>query len=168
MWYVLWTNEGKEIKTKSNILNHVEPSLFNRVAVPRRKKRHFFQGESKIVTLLLFPSYVFVESNRIKDLVSVVEWFPGKNQVLQIDDFYCPISGNDIFLLDNLMNDNDVIDISEGYMENGSVTVTKGPLKGYEKYIKKLKRRSSVAILSMNLFNKTVEYSLGLDILGDK
>ena len=50
--------------------------------------------------------------------------------------------------------------INGKHIELGQKTV-----KGYEQYIRKVIRRSSVAVLSMHIYYRTVEYGLGLDII---
>lgn len=164
MWYVLWTTSGKEEKTKQTIINHVDPSLYSRCVVPYRNKRHFYRGQSEIVTILLFPSYVFIETDNVKEFAEVVGGFPGYNIILQTDDLFCPIYKEEEYLFTDLINEYGIIDISKGYMDGDRVHVTEGPLVGYEEHIKKVIRRKSLAILSMNIYNRLVEYGLGLDI----
>ena len=164
MWYVLWTYSGKEEKTKAYVKKHIDSSLYSRCMVLYRKKRHFYRGESEIATLLLFPGYLFVETYNVKDFAEAVNQFPGRNVVLQTDELFCPIRKEEEFLLSDLANKNGIIEMSKGHIEDGQIVVTEGPLKGYEKYIKKLIKRNSTAVLEMTIFDKKVEYSLGLDI----
>ena len=165
MWYVLWTSTGQEEKTRQKIYDFADPAFYTRVAIPYRLKRHYYKGKSRIVKLILFPSYVFIETDCIKDFVSDIKWFPGFNVVLHIDDLYCPIYKHEEYLLTNLIDDHDIIDISEGYMEGDRVRITSGPLLGQEAHIKKVKRRQGVAILEMNIFNRVTEVSLGLELI---
>lgn len=165
MWYVLWTMTGKEEAARQMIREHVDASLYTRCAVPYRLKRHYHGGKSEIVKMILFPSYVFVETDRIEDFVLSIQWFPGLNIILHTDDFYCPIYKHEEYFLTKLINDHDVIDISEGYMVGDRVHVTSGPLVGQEGNIKKIIRRNSVAILEINLFGRRTEVRMGLDII---
>ena len=66
MYYVLWTNTGSEEKTRQMINEFADPALFTRCLIPYRLKRHYFKGKSHIAKLILFPSYVFIETDRIK------------------------------------------------------------------------------------------------------
>ena len=68
-------------------------------------------------------------------------------------------------LLNKLLNDHDIIDISEGYMEGDKVHITAGPLFGQEGLIKKVKPRQGIAVLEMNIFNRTTEVYLGLELI---
>ncbi|MBQ6505587.1 MAG: antiterminator LoaP [Flexilinea sp.] len=165
MYYVLWTTTGKEEKTRQMIGEFVDPALYTRCAIPYKLKRHYFGGSSRLVKMLLFPSYVFVETDRIGEFVQSISWFPGFNVVLHTDDFYCPIYRHEEYILTKLINDHDIIDISEGFMEGDQVRVTSGPLVGQEGNIKRVNRRKRIAVLEMHLFNRTTEVALGLELV---
>ena len=165
MWYVLWTTTGSEEAARQLINSFVDPAVCSRCAIPYRLKRHFHGGKSELVKMLLFPSYVFIETDRIDDFVRSTQWFPGFNVILHTDGFYSPIYKHEEYILTKLINSHDVIDISEGYMEGDKVHVTSGPLVGQEGHIKKVIRRTGVAVLEMNLFHRTTEVRLGLELL---
>ena len=165
MYYVLWTNTGSEEKTRQMIYEYADPAFYTRCLIPYRLKRHYFGGGSRLVKIILFPSYIFIETDHIKEFVNDINWFPGFNVVLHMDDLYCPLYKHEEQLILRLINDHDVIDISEGYMEGDKVHVTDGPLVGMEGSIKKVKRRQSVAVLEMNIFNRVTEVSVGLDLI---
>ena len=165
MWYVLWTNTGQEEKTRQWIYQYVDSSLYTRCAIPYRLKKHYYKGQSRIVKLLLFPSYVFVETDQIEEFVNNIKWFPGFNVVLHMGDIYCPVYEHEEIILTRLIAENDVIDISTGYMEGDKVHILSGPLNGMEGQIKKVKPRQGVAILEMCFFNRTAEVSLGLELI---
>ena len=88
--------------------------------------------------------------------------------ILHMDDIYCPVYEHEAVILNRLIAENDIIDISQGYMEGDKVHVTNGPLIGMEGQIKKVKPRQGVAILEMNIFNRKTEVSLGLELIEKK
>ena len=165
MYYVLWTTTGKEEKTRQMISEFVDHALYTRCVIPYKLKRHYFGSKSELVKMLLFPSYVFVETERIEEFIQAINWFPGFNVILHTDDFYCPIYKHEEYFLQKLLNDHDIIDISEGYLEGDQIRVTSGPLLGQEGHIKRVNRRKGIAVLEMHLFNRTTEVSLGLDLI---
>ena len=59
MYYVLWTNTGQEEKTRQMIYQYADPALYSRIAIPYRLKRHYYNRKSRIVKLILFPSYIY-------------------------------------------------------------------------------------------------------------
>ena len=164
MWYVLWTKEGEEEKTRVMINSHIDHRLFTRCIVPYRKKREFHDGKSVIVQKLLFPSYVFIETDDIHEFAQQLQWYPGKNVILRAGDFCCPVGKEDEHFLTKMLNRQDVIEISEGYMDDRGLHVVSGPLKGYENHIKKVILRRNLAVLEMTLYDRKVETRLGLDL----
>ena len=168
MWYVLWTSTGREENTRQMIKTYADPALYSRCMIPYRLKRHYYKGSSRIVKLILFPSYVFVETDNIEEFVNNIKWFPGFNVVLHTEDMYSPLYKHEELLLLKLVNDHDIIDISEGFMEGDKVRITSGPLVGQEGSIKKVKPRQGVAILEMNIFNRITEVALGLELIQNK
>ena len=165
MWYVLWTTTGTEEKTRDMVNGYVDPSLYSRCIVPYRRKREIHRGISMFVNKLLFPSYLFIETDRIKDFAKRLQWYPGKNTILKTGDFFCPIYKEEEYFLTDMLGENDIIDSSDGYMDGGRVRVISGPLKGYEDRIRKVVRRKSLAILEMTLYDRKVEAALGLDMI---
>ncbi|MBQ6505586.1 MAG: antiterminator LoaP [Flexilinea sp.] len=163
MWYVLRTSEGNEESTRQMIETHIDRRLFTRCIVPYRKKRHFHQGRSWVIQQLLFPSYVFIETDHIDEFMKRIQWYPGRNMMLTTDELCCPIYSEEEYFLTKLLNEQDVIDISEGYVEGDRLHVISGPLVGQEEHIKKVVWRNGVAILEMNFFNRTNRIRLGLD-----
>ena len=143
--------------------NHVDHSLFTRCIVPYRRKREFYGGTSIFVEKLLFPSYVFVETNRIEDFAERLQWYPGKNEILATGDYFCPIYKEEEYFLTSMLGPDDVIDTSTGYMDGDRVKVVSGPLMGYEDKIRRIIWRKSLAVLEMTLYDRKVKTTLGLD-----
>ena len=83
MWYVLWTSTGREENTRQMISTYADPALYSRCAIPYRLKRHYYKGKSHLQKLILFPSYVFVESDNIKEFVDNIKWFIGLEYLIQ-------------------------------------------------------------------------------------
>ena len=168
MYYVLWTNTGQKKKTRQMIYQYADSALYSRIVIPYRLKRHYYNRTSRIVKLILFPSYIFIETDHIEEFVDNIKWFPGFNVILHMDDIYCPVYEHEAIILNRLISENDIIDISQGYMEGDKVHVTNGPLVGMEGQIKKVKPRQGVAILEMNIFNHTTKVILGLELIEKK
>ena len=165
MWYVLWTIGGAEERTRNMINDHIERPLYTRCIVPYRRKREIHRGVSMFVDKLLFPSYVFIETDRIDDFAKCLRRYPGKNIILQTGEFFSPIYAEEEYFLTDMLGKNDIIDSSSGYLDGERVMVTSGPLRGYENRIKKVVRRKSLAILEMTLYDRRVETALGLDLI---
>ena len=143
--------------------DHIDHSLFTRCIVPYRRKREIHKSMSMFVEKLLFSSYIFVESNNINNFAKCLQCYPGKNVILRTGNFFCPIHEEEEYFLTGMLGENDIIGSSTGYMDGERVKVISGPLRGYEKRIKKVIWRKSLAILEMTLYERKVETALGLD-----
>ncbi|MBR6089032.1 MAG: antiterminator LoaP [Anaerolineaceae bacterium] len=165
MWYVLWTTTGKEEQTRDMIINRVPPELYSRCTIPYMKKRIFHEGKSRIVKQKLFPSYLFIETDTIRDFAAAVSSLPGFNIVLHTGEIFSPIYPHEEYILTKMMDVDSLIDISEGYLEGDNIIVTAGPLKGFEGMIRKVIRRRGIAILDLNIFNRRTQVRVGLELL---
>lgn len=63
-----------------------------------------------------------------------------------------------------LCPDGCLIDLSRGIIKNGILVVTEGPLKGYERFIKKIDRHKRIAELSIPFGEKTMAVTVGLEV----
>ena len=78
MWYVQWTKKGDEEKSGNMVNDHVDYSFFTRCIVPYRGKREIHRGMSMFVEKLLFPTYVFIETDGISDFRQYLQCNPEK------------------------------------------------------------------------------------------
>ncbi len=63
---------------------------------------------------------------------------------------------------------NRLSEMSEGIIENDRVVVTSGPLKGNEGLIRKIDRHKRKAWLEIEMFGRTVEMQVGLEVVGKR
>ena len=87
-----------------------------------------------------------IATDRIKDFAKRMQWYPGKNVILQSGDSFYPIYREEEYFLTDMLDEKDIIESSNGYMDGERVTVTSGPLKGYEDKIRRVIRRKSLNI----------------------
>ena len=168
MWYVIWTYTGREEKTKGYIEQFVDPDLYSRCAIPYMVKIEKRQGVRTRVEKLMFPSYVFVQTDRIDDFADALHRIPGLTVVLHTGDFFQPLSAHEEYVLSRLLGPTDVVDISTGFIAGDKVSITSGPLVGLEGHIKRIDRHRRTAIIEMTMFNKTTDVKVGLEIVEKK
>ena len=65
----------------------------------------------------------------------------------------------------SFLDDEHVVRMSEGVIEGDKVTVTRGPLMGFEGDICKIDRHKRRACIKVSLFGRTVPASVGLEIV---
>jgi transcriptional antiterminator NusG len=55
--------------------------------------------------------------------------------------------------------------MSKGIIEGDQIIVERGPLKGYEGFIKKIDRHKRIAFIDIELFNTITTIKVGLEIV---
>lgn len=168
MWYVLWTTTGKEENVKKEIEKRISEDVLQRCFVPYRKERRKQDGRWTSVKKVLFPGYLFVETDDIEDLFFEIKHMVQFSLLLKSDEVFCPISQKEEMLLKQLMGTDDTVDVSVGIIENEEVIITEGPLQGLEGFITRIDRHKRKAYLKINFFNRIMDVSVGLEIVEKK
>ena len=83
-------------------------------------------------------------------------------------DEIVPLSQEEIDLLLRMGSDSQLVEMSSGIIENDRVQVLSGPLKGMEGSIRKIDRHKRMAYLEVEMFGRTVEMKVGLEIVSKK
>lgn len=167
MWYVIWATTGKEELTRTAIEKNIDSSLYYRLSIPHMVKYERKGGIDIRVVKRILPSYIFVETDDIVQFAYRLEYMPGFSIVLK-NEGYWPLYEDEEKLLISLIKDGDLIDISRGFIEDGRVSITAGPLTGYEGVICKVNKRKRMATVEVEMFNRTMQINLGLEILEGK
>jgi len=68
-------------------------------------------------------------------------------------------------LLEKLLNEERVVEMSQGFIQGKSIVVTSGPLVGLEKHIIKPMRHKRQAVLSLEVMGVTKTTQVGLEII---
>ena len=167
-WYVIWVTTGKEEWSRSLIERFAPKELYSRCAIPYMTKFEKKDGVRRKVQKLMIPSYIFVRTDRIDEFAASLHKIPGFTLVLSTDGWYQPLDPHEEYLLTTLIGTGETVDISTGFIEGQKVTITLGPLKGLEGQIKKIDRHHRAAFLEMNMFGKTTQVKVGLEIVEKK
>ena len=67
------------------------------------------------------------------------------------------LTQEEIYLLDNLLDDEYLLRMSKGYKVNGKTVVIEGPLKKLEKHIVSVDKESHEAVLNIQFLNKKLK-----------
>lgn len=166
MWYVIFVKGGNEVKV-CQTLNKKRIDAF----IPMREKFHRNNGKISKVNQVLFPNYVFI--NTELDHVTFSEEF---NKLKQSDNNLIkqlrhdlegtpPLYDEEVRSLELLLGKDRMIEASIGFIENELVVVTEGPLMGFESQIVHINRHKKEAKVRLNLMGSSREVTVSLDIL---
>ena len=161
-WYAAFVYTGEEEKVKNYIT-----SRFNelRCFVPKRKLRERKQGKWHDVLRPLFPGYVLINGEiDIKDYYILKE-IPGLCKVLCTGKDLLPIPKWEIRPICRLVNQGEVIGLSEIEEIGGQIRVIAGPLTGFEGSIVKIDRRKGRAKVRLDFLGEARLVDLAVDII---
>ncbi|MCM1467216.1 MAG: antiterminator LoaP [Alistipes sp.] len=165
MWYVIWTITGREEQLKQEITRRLPKELYSKCRIPCRVESRKKDGKRIDVKRVLFPGYLFIETDDIEAVYMELRNLFRFSKLLKTGECYTPVSPDEERLIRRLTGDTEVVELSYGIMEGSRVVIHTGPLKGMEGYIKKIDRHKRKAYLQIEMFNRTVETCVGLEIV---
>lgn len=172
MWYVAQVATGQEERTLQLIRQHVgvgdgdEGAILKECFIPQYETKQRVGGEWVVRTRPLFPGYLIVITDHVEDLEQALRSVPAFTKILGNSDAFIPLGDADIAWLDAFTQaDHRVVDISEGIIEGDEIKITRGPLMNHVGWIKKIDRHKRLAYLEVEMFGRTIETKVGLEII---
>ena len=161
---MIYTFTGKEQSVADRIQEFVlRPG--EEVYIPTYNRQRKYNGAYRIVNAILFPGYIFYETEEVGDLKERLKKVIDVTKLLQSDNYVLPLSSEEEVLLYKLCGKEHVLDISTGYFEGQSVRVISGPLMGQEARIRKIDRHKRIAHIEIELLHRKLELTVGLEII---
>lgn len=141
------------------------PLSVSAVNIPYYQQKKRFQGEWHIQERILFPGYVFLIAENPEKLVNGLRKVIGLTKLIGTGDEIVPLVQEEIDLLMKIGTDKQLVEISFGIIENDRVQILAGPLMGMEGNIRRIDRHKRTAYLEIEMFGRTVEMKVGLEII---
>lgn len=169
MWYVMQVRTGTEENIRCQCQRLISSDTLERCFIPYYQQKKRFQGEWHIQERILFPGYVFLITQNLEKLVESLKKVIGMTKLIGTGDEIVPLSEAEISLITKLggksSSSESIVKISQGIIEGDQVHILSGPLKGLEGAIRKIDRHKRIAYLSVDMFNRTVDMKVGLEIV---
>ena len=89
----------------------------------------------------------------------------GMTRLLGTGDEIVPLSQEEVELLQKLGKEEQLVAMSTGIIENDQVIILTGPLQGMEGYIRKINRHKRKAWISIEMFGRSMDMEVGLEII---
>ena len=87
------------------------------------------------------------------------------DETIGIGDQIVPLVQEEVELLMRIGTDKQLVEMSSGIIENDRVRILSGPLMGMEGNIRRIDRHKRIAYLEIEMFGRTVEMKVGLEII---
>lgn len=165
MWYVIQVKTGTEERIKKQCESLITENILESCFLPYYEEQKKYQGSWHVRKKILFPGYVFLISESLDELFENLKKVIGLTKLLGTGKDIIPLSENEVTLLKRLGKDDQVVGISTGIIENGKVRIISGPLEDMEGLIKRIDRHKRKAVLTVDMFGRSVEMQVGLEII---
>lgn len=139
--------------------------ILKRCFIPYYQQKKRFQGKWHIQERILFPGYVFLIAENLEQLAENLRKVTGMTRLLGTGDEIIPLSQEEVELLLKLGKEEQLVAMSTGIIENDQVRILTGPLQGMEGYIRKINRHKRKAWVSIEMFGRSVDMEVGLEIV---
>lgn len=166
MWYVVQVVTGQE-QTVVDLIRETagESPVLKECFCPRyktgeRRGRGWHPAEK-----VLFPGYIIVVTNRIGAVERGLHGVKAFTRLLGNDEAFIPLSKGEIAWIEAFTQKNDrIVRMSEGYVENGNLVITAGPLLNHKGMIRKVNHRNKCAYLQVEMFGRVINAEVGLNV----
>ena len=165
MWYVMQVHTGTEENIRCQCQRLISSDTLERCFIPYYQQKKRFQGEWHIQERILFPGYVFLIAEFLEQLAENLRIVTGMTRLLGTGDEIIPLSQEEVELLLKLGKEEQLVTMSTGIIENDQVRILTGPLQGMEGYIRKINRHKRKAWVSIEMFGRSVDMEVGLEII---
>lgn len=165
MWYVIQTVSGKEQSCAGICRARIDSSLYNKIFVPMYIDKLHLKGKWHDVKKILFPGYFFIDTDDIEPVLEIIAGIELFTKILKNADKVAPIYDEEKRFLQSMMNEENVIYCSTGFIISEKICITEGPLRNHYGLIKKIDRHRRIAKLEINFFGRLTPVEVGLEVL---
>lgn len=165
MWYVVQVRTGTEESILLQCQRKVPTTVLERCFIPYYEEKKRIQGKWTTQKKVLFPGYVFVITETIEELYQQLKIIIGLTKLLGTGEDIVALSEREVNFLSSFGGEKQVVEMSEGIIEQSQIIITSGPLEGREALIKRIDRHKRKAYLEMEMFGRMQMVEVGLEIV---
>ena len=165
MWYVVQTMVDREEPAIEKCRTALDREVATRVFTPKCQLPRKFHGEWQNIEKVAFPGYVFIESDSPAELEKLLMRIPSVVTPVRIGGGFYPIRTNEEMVLRKMMDANDCIRSSVGYIVDEKLVVEEGPLQHFAGLVKKMERHKRWADVEVILFEECKYMRVGLEVI---
>jgi transcriptional antiterminator NusG len=165
MWYAVQVLTGEEELVRQLCQIQVSEEILEKCFIPYYERPKRFHGQWHKIMKVLFPGYVFMITSDVYALYETLKKIEHLTKVLKTGECLLPLHEGEVAFLERLGGEKQVTEISTGIIEQAQVYITAGPLKGLEGCIKRIDRHKRTARIQVEMFGRTIEATVGLEIV---
>lgn len=164
MWYVIQVRTGSEENIRLQCEANIPQDVMERCFIPYYEERRRIRGEWMTLKKILFPGYVFLITEEIDELFYQLKKVIGLTRLLGAGDEIIPLTERETDFLLRFGGENQIVEMSEGIIEQSRIRILSGPLMGMEGQIRKIDRHKRKAWLEVEMFGRVQRVEVGLEV----
>lgn len=165
MWYVMQVRTGTEENIRLQCSRRIPEGVLERCFIPYYEEKKKIRGEWTVQKKVLFPGYIFVVTENMEQLYEALRSVIGLTRLIGTGREIVPLTEEEKNFLLEMGGEEQVVEMSEGIIENSRTKVLSGPLKGKEGLIRKIDRHKRKAWLEIEMFGREQTVEVGLEIV---
>ena len=164
MWYVMQVRTGTEERIRLQCVREIPPEVLRQCSIFYYEEKKRFQGAWQTERRILFPGYVFAETEDLDGLIQGLRPVIGLTKLIGTGREIVPLTPEEERFLWEFAGPEHLVAMSEGIIENSVIRILSGPLQGREGFIRKIDRHKRKAWLEMELFGRIQQVEVGLEV----
>ncbi len=164
-WYVLQVRTGTEENIRIQCEKNIPTTVLECCFIPYYKEQRNIRGIWTTQQKRLFPGYLFAITTNVDALHLHLKKVTGLSKILGTGREIVPLRKDEIQFLQEFGGDEQIVEMSQGIIENEKIIVQYGPLKGKEGYIRRIDRHKRKAYLELELFGRMQRIQVGLEVV---
>lgn len=165
MWYVVQVRTGTEESIRIQCEKQMSGEVLKRCFIPYYEESKRIRGRWTTFEKVLFPGYVFMISEKMERLYDQLHGVIGLTKMIGTGREIVPLREEEIAFMQGIGGENQVVEMSEGVIEQSRVRITSGPLVGMEGLIRKIDRHKRKAWLELPMFGRVQTVQVGVEIV---
>lgn len=165
MWHVIRVDSGREDEALFFMQEVLELSELGRAFIPKVVRKRKLKDGWHDRYYPFVPGYIFFETDDPVRLFFELKKVPKRTTILRIDDEMLRVEPEEEKFIRSFFSSRDVVEVSTAHKEGDRVIIDSGPLIGKEAIIKKINAHKRTAVISTDMFGRTMELSVGIEVL---
>ncbi|MCI9421134.1 MAG: antiterminator LoaP [Dorea sp.] len=145
IWYLIQCQKQNEWKILNSCRQNISRTALKDAFIFTYDRMHKFHGEWHLEKRLMFPTYVFLESDHADALVEELKQYEGIVDLLRASGKMIPVQKNEEMFLSDLCGKSHHLGMSKGVIRDGITQIMEGPLQGLEERICRIDRHKRLA-----------------------
>lgn len=165
MWYVVQVRTGTEESIRVQCEKQMTGEALERCFIPYYEESKRIRGKWTTLEKVLFPGYVFMISEKMESLYEQLHGVIGLTKLIGTGREIVPLEAEEIAFMQDIGGEKQIVEMSEGVIEQSCVRITSGPLVGMEGFIRKIDRHKRKAWLEVPMFGRVQTVQVGVEIV---